>query len=122
MKDIFEEIIEWLKYEQYQHEIFARLNDKYTPIHESRIGGLGDAIDIIRKTTDELWVSADEEPDTNGEYIIRCRRCHDDKEVVSSAKYCFGEWKISNAFDLICWTTYSRLFNRDECELEESED
>lgn len=111
MNTIFEEIIKNLRHEQAEHELFASLNDEYSPLHESKISALGDAIDIVKRSLVELWTSPMEEPAENGEYIVHCKRCRDGKETISSAKYCSEEWKISNAFDLIGWIPYSKLFD-----------
>ena len=111
MDTIFNEIIKSLKREQAEHELFASLNDEYTPLHESKISAFEDSIKIVRRIANELWNPATEEPTKNGEYIVYCRRCRDGKETISSAKYCSDEWKISNAFDLIGWIPYSKLFD-----------
>ena len=108
MKSIFDDILDKIGYLQNQQE---QLNDVYTPLHESKISALGDASDIVTDILKSLWNTADQEPKSNGEYIVHCRRCHDGKETVSSANYCCDEWKISNAFDLIGWMPYSRLFD-----------
>lgn len=111
MKSIFDDILDKIGYLQNQHGIFAQLNDEYTPLHESKMSVLGDASDIVMNIIKTLWYLAEQEPESNGEYIVHCRRCRDGKEIVSSANYCQNEWKISNAFDLIGWMPYSRLFD-----------
>lgn len=116
MVSIFDVILGNIKYLQNQEEAFANFNDKYTPLHESKVSALGDASDIVTDIIKTLWNPAEQEPESNGEYIVHCKRCHDGKEIVSSANYCCDEWKISNAFDLIGWMPYSRLF---DCENEE---
>lgn len=116
MKNIFEHILDKIGYLQNQQGIFAQLNDGCTILHESKMSALGDASDIITGTIKTLWNPAEQEPESNGEYIVHCKRCYDGKETVSSANYCCNEWKISNAFDLIGWMPYSRLF---DCENEE---
>ena len=117
MKNVFDEIIEYLQHRQREEDLFANVNrdnDFYRAMHESKISAFGDAIDIINLVTSELWISSEQEPAVDGEYIVHCRRCRDGKETVSSAKYRFGEWKISNAFDLIGWMSYHRLFNMEQ--------
>lgn len=54
IKSIFKEIIERLEYEQSQHEVFARLNDEYSVLHESKISAFGDAIDIVNQIKEEF--------------------------------------------------------------------
>lgn len=54
INNIFEEIIERLKYEQSQHEVFARLDDEYSALHESKISAFGDAIEIVNEVKVEF--------------------------------------------------------------------
>ena len=117
VRNIFDEIVETLKYRQREEEIFVNVNrddDFYRTIHDTRIGAFGDSIDIINQIVEELWTSALQEPSDDGEYIVHCRRSRDGKETISSAKYCFGDWKISNAFDLIGWMPYRRLLDLEQ--------
>lgn len=61
VRNIFDEIVETLKYRQREEEIFVNVNrddDFYRAMHETRIGALGDSIDIINQIVEELWTSA----------------------------------------------------------------
>lgn len=111
MKSIFDDILDKIGYLQNQQGIFAQLNDGCSILHECRMSALGDASDIVTDIIKTLWNPSEQEPESNGEYIVHCRRCHDGKESVSSVHYWCGEWKISNAFDLIGWMPYSRIFD-----------